>query len=137
MSTRGIPTQTEQIKKEIGALRNFLIRLASAEPNAPLKFKRGHPRNYIAYLVILDTAALFEWLTETEAIRQVDRESGKEIGPFWKFAGAIWPLVFRRGNSGLSAAIKNWAYARKRFDEEPALIANIALRHPPWGLFDD
>jgi hypothetical protein len=68
----------------------------------------------------------------------VDREGkgGKgDAGPFWDFAKTIWPLVFRNGTHGLSAAMKNWADARKRFGEESALMANIALRHPTWGLF--
>jgi hypothetical protein len=86
-----------------------------------------------------DIAQIFEWLTGMKATRQVDRkgEGGKgDIGPFWEFAKAIWPLVFRNGKHGLSNAMKNWAEARKKFDEGSSLMANIALRHPIWGVFE-
>jgi hypothetical protein len=134
------------LQQELGALCNFLTRLASAEPHASQKSKRGQPRNYVAYLVILDIAAIFEWLTKTKPTREVDREGkgGKgDIGPFWKFAEAIWPLVFCKGRFGLSSAIKNWAglekdWKRKRSEgEKSPLINNIALRHPSWGVFEN
>jgi hypothetical protein len=60
-----------------------------------------------------------------------------EIGPFFRFASALWPAIFGNGTVGLPAAMKNWASARKHYDERSALIANMALRHPEWGLFQD
>ena len=131
-----IVTQTEftTAKQELDALHDFLTRLASVEPHASQKSKGGRQRNYIAYVVILDIAAIFEWITKTEATREVDRGGKGDIGPFWKFAEAIWPLVFGRGKYGLSSAIKNWAGVKS--GEKSPLIANIALRHPSWGVFD-
>ena len=138
-----IITQTD-LQQELGALRNFLTRLASPEPHANQKSKGGRQRNYIAYLVILDIAAIFEWITKTEATRQVDRGGKGDIGPFWKFAEAIWPLVFGKGKSGLSSAMKNWAsllvawkLGRSEINDRSPLIINIALRHPSWGIFEN
>jgi hypothetical protein len=83
-----------------------------------------------------DIAAIFEWLTNIEATRQVDRISGVGAGPFWQFAAAIWPVVFGEADDGLPAAMKNWSSYRKRYGERSALIANIAMRHPTWGIFE-
>jgi hypothetical protein len=141
---RRIKARSELTLNELEALHDFLTRLARARPHAVQKSGRGNPRNYIAYLVILDIAAIFEWLTKTKATREVDRYGKGDIGPFWKFAKAIWPLVFGKGKYGLSSAIKNWASVRSagkhrssEVDEKSALIANIAMRHSSWGLFDD
>jgi len=130
-------------KQEFGVLRRFLTRLTSVEPHVIQKSRRGRQRNYIAYLIILDTAAIFEWITKTKATRRVDRDDNRDIGPFWKFAEAIWPLVFGKGKSGLSSAIKNWAAAISAFErgrsetkDQSALMANIALRHPSWRIFE-
>jgi hypothetical protein len=39
-------------------------------------------------------------------------------------------------DEGLSAALKNWADGKKKFADGSPVMANIALRHPEWGLFD-
>jgi hypothetical protein len=141
-----IVTQTELTlaKQELRALHNVLTRLASVEPHASQKSKRRRQRNYIAYLVILDIAAIFEWITKTEATRQVDRGGKGDIGPFWKFAEALWPLVFGKGKSGLSSAMKNrasvisaWKRGRSETIDESALIANIGFRQPSWGILEN
>ena len=79
-----------------------------------------------------DIAAIFEWLTGTRAARRIER------GPatFGRFAEAIWPVVFESADDGLQSAQKNWAAFRARYEEESALIANINMRHPEWGVFD-
>jgi hypothetical protein len=97
---------------------------------------RGHPRNIAAYQVLQDAAAIFEWLTDARATRAVDRIKAIETGPFFRFASILWPVVFKKGVAGLSAAIKNWAAARSKYNERSALIANIAMRYPTWGVFD-
>jgi hypothetical protein len=66
----------------------------------------------------------------------VVRGESKESGRFFSFASELWPLVFGNGQAGLSAAMKNWAWARRRYDEASALIANINFRHPTWGVFE-
>jgi hypothetical protein len=85
---------------------------------------------------MLDAAAIFEWLTKLKAARVVDRASGDEVGPFWRFLEAVWPVVFGKGDEGLRAAMKNWAQWRSLYHEQSALIANMALRHPTWGIFE-
>jgi hypothetical protein len=61
---------------------------------------------------MMDIAAVFEYLTDTEAVRQVDRNTHDEKGPFRDFAGAIWSVLFT-SDDGLSAALKNWAMAAR------------------------
>jgi hypothetical protein len=113
---------------------SFLAKLAAAAP-AALKQGPGGPRNIKAYLVIKDAAAIFKWLTKMEATRQV--RGSEETGPFHSFLAGIWPVVFGKGDDGLSAGMKNWASYRKKYREGCALIANIAFRNPEWRLFDD
>jgi hypothetical protein len=120
----------QRIKEEKG----FLIKLAAAAPKA-WKRRRGHPPNDTAYLVMKDAAAIFEWCTKSEAKREVDRVSHEEIGPFFQFVVAIWPVIFGKGDDGVSATIKKWASYRKL--EGRPLIANIAMRHRTWRLFED
>jgi hypothetical protein len=127
-------------RQDLDATRGVLTRLAALGSRVHQKPRRGQPRNYSAYLVMLDIAAIFEWLTETKAGRQVDRE-GKgglgDVGPFWEFAAVLWPRVFPEGKSGLTATMKNWARYIRTYDEGSAVIANIAFRHPTWRLFED
>jgi hypothetical protein len=113
---------------------SFLTKLAAAAPTA-WKQGRGRPVNMTAHLVIRDAASIFEWLAKMEATRQVSRVTHQETGPFWRFLAGIWPVVFGKGDDGLSAALKNWAKYRKR--ERSALVPNIAFRHPEWRLFED
>ncbi len=132
------------VKEELVALHNFLTSVAPANPHPGQKFKFGRQRNYIAYLVILDIVAIFEWITKAEATRQVDRDGKGDTGPFWEFAEVIWSLVFGNGNFGLSSAVKNWASGKRAWklgrseviDRSP-LIINIALRHPSWGILQN
>jgi hypothetical protein len=128
-------TEIKTLIKRIVEERDFLSRLAAAAPET-WNCNRGQPRNITAYLVIRDAADIFEWVTNIRATRVVDRHSGAEIGPFWQFVAAIWPVVFGKADGGLPAAMKNWASYRKRYDERSALIANIAMRHPTWGIFE-
>jgi hypothetical protein len=67
------------------------------------------------------------------ATRRVDRVTHQEGGDFYKFADAIWPVVFGQGDDGLSAAIKKFAAYQNR--EGRALMANIKMRHPEWKVF--
>jgi hypothetical protein len=94
------------------------------------------PRNIRAYLVMMDIVAIFEWLTDRKATREVGRDDHKETGPFWHFAAAVWPYVFGKGRYGLSSAMKNWETWHKRCGEESQLMKNIAIRHPTWGIFN-
>ncbi len=136
------PTELKRLQTRLVDERDFLRKLADAAPKALGSAKRGQPRNVVAYLVMLDVAAIFEWLTETEATRKRDAtggaygEEGVDANPFWNFAAALWPVIFQNGDTGLQAAIKNWAYNVKKYRDRSALIANIAMSHPEWRLFD-
>ena len=115
---------------------DFLEKLVAIDPREFWKPKRGRPRNLPAYFVLQDAAALFEWLSGIMATREVSRDDGTETGPFFHFASILWPTIFGNGVVGLPAAMKNWARYRKQFDERSALIANIALRHPVWRVYE-
>ena len=121
-------------------MRDYLGKLSAASSTAErfLKRGRGQPRNDAASLVLMDIVAIYEWLTGRKASRQVSRINGTDTGPLWKFAAAIWPAVFGDAETGLSSAIKNWDSARKRKLEgtRSPLLANIAMRHPDWGIFE-
>jgi hypothetical protein len=109
----------------------FLAKLAAIAPEGWWKLGRGAPRNFAAYLVLWDAAAIFAWYTGKKATRVVDRNDATETGPFFRFASVLWPVVFGRGEQGLPAAMKNWAQEGSRYSP---LIANIDLRHPTWGI---
>jgi hypothetical protein len=117
--------------------RDFLNHLRTAVDSLQHRLKKGpgQPRNTVAYLVLLDLAAIFSWLTGTEAKREVDRMRGCETGAFYHFCAAVWPLVFHSETHGLPAAMKNWAFAHQEYEESSALLANIDLRHSSWGVF--
>jgi len=110
---------------------HFLAKLAAIAPEGWRKRGSGRPRNFAAYLVLSDAAAIFAWYTGKKATRVVDRSDNTETGPFFRFAGTLWPVVFGRDIHGLPAAMKNWAQERSRYSP---LIANIDLRRPTWGI---
>ena len=132
------PNRGCRVRKPIQTRCEFVKNLSSGAAAAAnsLHVNRGRPRNLAAFLVIRDIACIFQWVTGTEASRSVDRAHGKEIGPFWQFASAVWPVVFGKGDDGLSSAMQNWARDKDLYGPGSALIANIALRHPTWGIFE-
>ena len=99
---------TERLKDEGDFLRKLAAATVRPIEELDESLSRGHPRNKCAYLVMMDLVAIFEWLTDTKPTREVDRDLGKDTGPFWHFAAAVWPHVFGKGCYGLSAAMKNW-----------------------------
>jgi hypothetical protein len=117
--------------------RDFLNHLQAAAESLQNRLKkgRGQPRNTVAYLVLLDLAAIFRWLTRTKPKREVDRIEGFETGAFYAFCTAVWPLVFKSETSGLPAAMKNWASWHHKHNDASALLANIDLRYPSWRIF--
>jgi hypothetical protein len=115
---------------------DYLAKLGAIKPKEYWRARRGHPRNIAALLVLLDAAAIFEWLTGIMATREIDRFKRIDTGPFFRFASVLWPVVFRKGVAGLPAAMKNWAAARSKYDQRSALIANIDARYRTWGVFE-
>jgi hypothetical protein len=70
--------------------RLFAAAQAASEPYAP---KRRPAPDNVGYLVLQDLAEIFEWVTNIEATRRVDRKSRDDSGPFHHFTAAVWPLV--------------------------------------------
>jgi hypothetical protein len=126
---------SEENKRRLDESRDSVAIIAAAGKRPISKPSRGHPPYISSYLVMMDIAAIFEYLAEIAATRQVDRITHDEKGPFRDFAGAIWWVLFA-GEDGFSAALKNWADGRKKHGDWSPLIVNIAMRHPGWGLFD-
>jgi hypothetical protein len=126
-------------KKRFEEERAFLPELRSGAAATAKQWKRGRgqPQNEAAFLVIRDIAALFKWMTGQKATRQVSRADGKPTGAFYKFAEALWPVVFGQGDDGLQAAIKKLTSAKKnkiKGTTSPMLF-NIAARNPKWRIF--
>jgi hypothetical protein len=98
------------------------------------RFKRSvdQRQNIPAYRTMLDIAAIFEWLTNTKAIRRVERGTDS----FGDFSRSIWPVIFEKGDDGLESALKNWAKGTRDYGDGSALIVNIAWRYPTWGVFE-
>jgi hypothetical protein len=113
------------LNQRIDEAVGLLNKLAEAADRT-WKYDRGGPRNILAYLVIMDIAAMWEWLTMRPATRHT---------PFRRFAAAIWPVVIGKADDGLHSAMKNWAKFRKKYNERSPLMANINMRHPEWGVF--
>jgi hypothetical protein len=134
------PVNRTRLEKRFERMRDCLGKLSAASVAAGKIWKqgRGQPHNNAASLVLMDIVAIYEWLTGRKATRQVNRDTLKDTGPFWEFAAAVWSLVFRNGTRGLSAAIKNWRSARKRKlkGTHSPILANIAVRHPEWRIFE-
>ncbi len=95
---------TDEVFQALTLLSAFELSIAQS-----IKPKAGRPRNDFGYLVVLDLAAIFEWYTETDATRQVDRDNGREIGPFRKFVESAWSEVIEPKRNTLEASFKKWA----------------------------
>jgi hypothetical protein len=127
-------TEINKLNTRIAEEASFLSNLEEAARN--LKRGPGQPRKIAARLVMMDIAAIFEWLTDKRPTREGDVGFDAESDPpFWRFAAAIWPVVFGKGNFGLSSAMKNWAEERREHGYESAVMFNIHMRRPEWGIF--
>jgi hypothetical protein len=105
---------------------------AAAKTLEPI-FKKAtdQRRNITAYLLLLDLAQIYEWLTD----QRPQRGSDDREHPFDNFVGASWSAIF--GNvHGIQAALKNWAAYRNEFADKSPVLFNISLRRPEWRLFD-
>ena len=111
---------SERLKEEA----TFLKHLSAGASKSVCKVNR---RNVPGYLVMLDAAAIFRFVTGEAPSRRVHRITGKETGPFWFFLMALWPAIFGDGIKGLRAAMQNW-YAARRFNERSALIAHLTMQ---------
>jgi hypothetical protein len=98
----------------LSVLSEYLAKVGGVHPKEIWKPQRGQPRNLTSYLVLQDAAAIFEWLTSVTATREVDRDTGSETGPFFRFASILWPVVFGKDTAGLPSAMKNWGQWRSQ-----------------------
>jgi hypothetical protein len=125
---RDFSDQDQRLKKA----RDYLAQLAAISPEK--YWPTGGARKLEGYQVLLDAEAIYEWFSGKRAARGVSR--GKESGPFFRFASALWPIIFEKGCAGLPAAMRKWADGRRKHNERSPLIANIAMQNPTWGIFD-
>jgi hypothetical protein len=134
ISFMGFQDEVSGQRQKLEDQRKFLGDLESVASDLAGSFKRetNQRRNIPAYRVMLDIAAIFEWLTNTKATRRVERGTDT----FGDFARSIWPVIFQKGDDGLEAASKNWAKGTKDYGDMSALIANIDFRHPAWRVFE-
>jgi hypothetical protein len=112
---------------------SFLPKLETAAKSIQPGFAKAvdQRRNIPAYLLLLDMAAIFEWLTD----RPAQRGSYDRPHPFDDVVGVLWSAAFGKAN-GLEAAMKNWAKYRKKFKDKSPVIFNISHRHPDWRLLN-
>src|SRR5262249_11391013 len=84
----------------------FLRELESAAKAIERGFKAAtdQRRNLRSYLLLLDMAAIFEWLTA----RPARRGSNERPSQFDEFVGVLWSVIFDQ-TRGMQAAVKNWA----------------------------
>jgi hypothetical protein len=134
VSRERVAEMKERLKEEDDFLRKLAAATARLIDELDESLGGRRPRNIRAYLVMMDLAAIFELLTGRKATREVDRDFGKDTGPFWDFAAAVWPHVFGKGRYGLSAAMKNWEKKKRhpRYGGSP-FIRNMAMRHHEMG----
>jgi hypothetical protein len=96
----------------------------------------GKSRRYaVAYLTLLDIAAIYQWATGARATRIIDPNTGKDVSAFWQFAAALWPPIFGEGDEGLPSAMRRLAEGSARHGDVSPLLANIAFRRPRWEIF--
>ena len=109
------------------------IKTALYEYASKHKRIRGRPRNCVNLLILLDIAELYGWVTNFEPTRQYDSTRSTETGHFYKFASAIWQIIFGNKN-GLQSTIKLWA-EKKKVDKDfrSALIYNMGLDIADYG----
>jgi len=129
--TVGRNEQNEQNKHRVDEWRSLTATIAAAAAEPTWKPGKGQPRNTVAKPVLQDLAALFEYATGLRASRVVDRYSHEETGPFLNFAGAVWPVIFAKGDTGLLSQLREWANSGSK---KSMVISEIALRRREWGI---
>lgn len=138
------PGKLEDLVNRFTAVSQNLPELAARAAAAAqqLQARRGRPNTTVAYLVMLDLAAIFEFLTGSPPMRRVrtdvyDEDAGAEYGPFYTFVEAVWLRIaglFERPPSA-KTLIREWGNHRNKYNESSAIITNLHLRHPEWDLF--
>ncbi len=123
--------RNEQNKRRVDEWRQFTSTIAEAAAQPQRKPGKGQPRKITAQLILMDLAALFEYVTGLRANRVVDRHSGEETGPFLDFCRAVWPVILGNGDTGLLSQLREWTNSGSKTS---LLISGIALRKREWPL---
>ncbi len=84
--------------------------------------KKGQPQNVIPYLVVLDAAAIYTYITGRKATRTETQ------GSFINFCTPIWNTVFGENTRGFTAAMKKLESERKAGRGASPIITNFFLR---------
>ena len=121
--------QTRRLAEQRVFLRD--VQTAAKAIESGFKAVKDQRRNLTAYLLLMDMAAIFKWLTGQAATRG----SNDRPSPFDNFVGVLWSVIYREVQ-GMEAALKNWAKYATKFEERSAVVANINFRHPDWGLLN-
>jgi hypothetical protein len=98
--------------------------------------QKGPARNDVPYLVLLDLAAIFEWLTGRKSARAWFKSGlEEEQPPFHAFAAAVWPVLFC-SDDGLSNAMRSWNLAEGSMATARRLskISHYAIRTGGYSL---
>jgi hypothetical protein len=130
VSRERVAQMKERLADEDAVLRKLAAATVRLIEELDESLSGRRPRNIREYLVMMDLVAIFEWLTGRKATREVDRDLGKDTGPFWLFAAAVWPHVFGKGRYGLSSAMKKWREWHSQYGEESQFVRNMAMRYP-------
>jgi hypothetical protein len=105
------------------------VEVAAKEIESGFAKATDQRRNIQSYLLLLDMAAIFEWLTKRAAARGSDDRPS----PFDEFVNVLWSVIFRNTH-GIQSALKNWAKDTKKFHDRSPVVVNISMRHPDWRL---
>jgi hypothetical protein len=125
-STRGLPPSKE-VRAQLAIGLEVIAEVGAAA--SEVRPRRGHPMNNFSYWVLLDIAAMYEWLTGDKPSRITDLATERGGGPFYELCQAIWPLAHKKTPGGLVNTVKKWATAQPIFEEKSALITNFILRY--------
>lgn len=126
--------------RELSAMPEHLnnIQKAAVAAMRPIGTETLRGKTVVAYLILQDLAAIFEYATGQTASRRVrgkdHAESGRDYGPFYDFAREAWRTIFR-SDRALRGALKHWASARRKYKEASPCVVNIAMAHPQWRIY--
>jgi hypothetical protein len=84
--------------------------------------KTGQPPKFIPYLVVLDAASIYTYITGRKATRT------EAQGSFTNFCTPIWNTVFGENTRGFTAAMKKLESERNAGRGASPIIANFFLR---------
>lgn len=84
--------------------------------------KTGQPPKFIPYLVVLDAAAIYTYITGRKATRT------EAQGSFTNFCTPIWNTVFGENTRGFTAAMKKLESERNAGRGASPIITNFFLR---------